>query len=97
MAIVERPEVEELTRRFCAIQSRVLDARPSGPRAPRVTGDVTEALFPVVLELLAGAGVSELTADEAGTLRWLCGWEMATLARFVWMIQRAHEAGKTSS
>ena len=97
MAIVERPEVEEMTRRFVAIQSRVLDARPTGPRAPRVTGDVVEALFPVVLDLLAEAGVSDLTADEAGTLRWLCGWEPATLARFVWMVQRAHEAGKTSS
>ncbi len=97
MAIVERPEVEELTRRFLAIQSRVLDARPTGTGAPRVTGDVAEALFPVVLDLLAEAGVSELTADEAGTLRWLCGWEMATLARFVWMVRRAHEAGRASS
>jgi len=84
--------VEELTRQFRAIAKAVVDARPPGAI---MTGDVGAALAPVVLELVAEAGLSDLTHEESCAWRWLCGREEpATLARFVSMVQRAHDAGK---
>ena len=83
-----------MTRRAGSVRSsRVCSARDRLAHAPAGHGRRGRGSVPGGAQLLAEAGVSELTVDEAGTLRWLCGWEMATLARFVWMVQRAHEAG----
>lgn len=74
------------------VQRATLDARPRDPRVI-VTGDVQEALYPVVLGHLAGAGLSDLSREDRAVWRWLCGWEPETIGRLVAMVELAHERG----
>ncbi len=90
--MADRPEVEQLARRLRDVQRAVLDARPRDPRTT-VTGDVQQALFPIVQDELAYV-LSDLNPEELATLRWLSNYEPETIARFVVMVQRAHEGGR---
>lgn len=90
--MTDRPYVEALTRRLREIQSATLAARPRDPRVI-VTGDVQEALYPVVLAHLAGAGLSDLSREDLAIWRWLCGWDPETIGRLVAMVELAHERG----
>lgn len=84
--IVDRPEVEALTRRLVDARGRVLAARPQGMVT---TGDVEPALLEIVLAELSEV-LPDLDREDLATWRWLCGWEEHTVARLVCMLQRAH-------
>jgi hypothetical protein len=88
--IVDRPEVEALTRRLVDARGRVLAARPQGMVT---TGDVEPALLEIVLAELSEV-LPDLDREDRATWRWLCGWEEHTVARLVCMLQRAHARGR---
>lgn len=84
----DSPATEALIRRFEQVQRDTIAARPRDPNIT-VTGDVQQALAPLVWAELVPHVLPSIERQDGAILRWLCGWEPETIARVVRLIQRA--------